>query len=119
MTLDQIEKSRAQCINDWADRCKVILALARLGATDWLVRLLEREFDHINHLSQAFSEVGIDDFEKIFQVTLDLSVFIFEKYCQETELTSVLKGLTNSGDSSTGLIYLPAIIEEFNKRKVS
>ena len=116
MTLDQIEKSRAQCINDWADRCKVILALARLGATDWLVRLLEREFDHINNLSQAFREVGIDDFEKIFQVTLDLTIFIFEKYCQETELKSVLKSFASSDDGSTGLIYLPGIIEELYKR---
>jgi tetratricopeptide (TPR) repeat protein len=119
MTLDQIEKSRAQCINDWADRCKVILALARLGTTDWLVRLLEREFDHINNLSQAFREVGIDDFEKIFQVTLDLTIFIFEKYCQETELMSVLEGLITSEDGSTGLIYLPGIIEELTNRKVS
>jgi hypothetical protein len=35
------------------------------------------------------------------------------------ELISVLKGLTNSGGGSTGLIYLPAIIEEFKKRKIN
>ena len=35
MTLDQIEKSRTQCMNDWADRCKVILAI---GAA-WCDRL--------------------------------------------------------------------------------
>ena len=116
MTLDQIEKSRAQCINDWADRCKVILALAQLGATDWVLRLMEREFDHINNLSQAFSEVGIDDFEKIFQVSLDLTIFIFEKYCQETELKTVLKSFASSDDGSTGLIYLSGIIEELYKR---
>ncbi len=80
MTLDQIEKSRVQCINDWADRCKVILVLARLGATEWLVRLLEREFDHVYNLSQAFREVGIDDFEIIHQVTLDLAAFLIEKF---------------------------------------
>ena len=119
MTLDQIEKSHAQCINDWADRCKVILALAQLGATDWLVRTLEREFDHINNLSQAFREVGIDDFEKLFEVTLDFSVFLFEKYCQDTDLATVMNSFANSDDGSTGLIYLPAIIEEFKKRKIN
>jgi HEAT repeat protein len=83
MTLDQLEKSRAQSLNDWADRCKIILALGRLGATDWLVRLLEREFDHIKNLSQAFREVGVDDFDIINQVTLDLATFLFEKFFRE------------------------------------
>ncbi len=110
MTLDQIEKSRTQCINDWADRCKVILALARLGATDWLVRTLEREFDHINNLSQAFNEVGIDDFERIFQVTLDLATFLFEKFLREQSSQLLQQGkLENSNFNREILAILSSI----------
>lgn len=94
MTLDQISDSRDQCISDWSDRCKILLALGKLGEISSLVRSIEREFKRIEQLSQAFAVVGIDDFTAIHQTTLDLSRFILEKYFDSNKLKQLRVEMT-------------------------
>lgn len=123
MTLDQIEKTRAQCLTDWADRCKIILALGKLGATSWLIRSLEREFSRLKQLSQSFTLVGIDDFKTIHRVTLDLALYILEKYITPKELTALgsemMSKLAGNGiDKENVLKYseIPALIEKITSK---
>jgi tetratricopeptide (TPR) repeat protein len=123
MTLDQIEKTRAQCITDWADRCKIILALGKLGSTSWLLRSLEREFSRLKQLLHSFTLVGIDDFKTIHQVTLDLALYILEKYITSDKLTSLgsemMSKLTENGINKENVLKyseIPALIEKVSKK---
>lgn len=104
MTLDQIERSLNQCITDWADRCKIILALGKLGESAWLIRSVEREFTRLKQLSQSFYLVGIDDINTIYQVTLDLAVDIFEKNIERKKL-EILRSeiMASETEGSTGI----------------
>ena len=83
MNLDQIERSRSQCLKDWSDRCQIIISLARLGAFIQLKRILPKEFLRLSLLSDAFNEVGVDIFDVTLQITTDLVNLINKKYTQD------------------------------------
>jgi hypothetical protein len=81
------------------------------------------EFSRLKQLSHSFSLVGIDDFKAIHQVTLDLAMYILEKYIDLNELkalkTEMMDKLAENGISGENLLKyseLPAMIEKMTSK---
>lgn len=96
MSLERMDKARSQSLSDWADRCKIIFALAKLGNSQLFVRALIREFARIQQLDRSFQRIGNEDFRHAYSATLDLAVYMMENLIPPNDLTAIRNNIPMS-----------------------